>query len=68
MSMASEVLKGITEEQNQLAPVKAKRTRARKFKVKSKQPELRMPDLTPEDVREALLDWIRKHPERLDRE
>ena len=65
MSMASEVLKGITEEQNQLAPVKAKRTRARRFKIKPKQPEFRMPDLTLDDVREALIDWMKKHPERL---
>ena len=65
MSMVGEVLKGITEEQNQLAPVKAKRTRARRFKVKPKHPEFRLLDLTLDDVREALIDWMKKHPERL---
>src|SRR5512135_1539857 len=37
---------------------------ARTRKCKAKTKEFRVPDLTPEDVQEALLDWLRKHPER----
>ncbi len=33
-------------------------------KRKAKRKEFRVPDLTPEEVQEALLDWLRKHPER----
>ena len=36
-------------------------------KCKAKPKEFRVPDLTPEDVQEALLDWFRKHPERWER-
>ena len=36
-------------------------------KRKAKRKEFRVPDLTPEDVQEALLDWLRKHPERWER-
>ena len=65
MSTTGEVLKGITEEQTLPAAVEAKRTGARKLKTNSRQPEFRMPDLTLDDVREALIDWMKKHPERL---
>ncbi len=43
-----------------------KTVRARKREAKPK--EFIMPDLTPEDVQEALLDWIQKHPERREKE
>ena len=33
-------------------------------KRKTKRQEFRIPDLTPDDVREALLDWLRKQAER----
>ena len=42
-----------------------KTVRPRKREAKPR--EFIMPDLTSEDVQEALLDWLRKHPERWER-